>query len=95
MAQIASGDLNQTNIIEEPVEPPPKKPCLFSYMEDTPMAQTEPAGDPIMHKVNKYINEPCIEQNISPLKYRADNESNYPSLAKLSSMVLGLPLLRQ
>ena len=68
---------------------PPKKKRLFSFMEDKESHSNLSTNYEI--ELNKYLEEPCVEEKVNPLTYWKECQLSFPCLAELSKMVLGIP----
>jgi hypothetical protein len=42
-------------------------------------------------ELQKYIEEPCLDEKTCPLTYWKENQTVYPSLAEIATKVLGIP----
>ena len=64
--------------------PPPKRPCLFSFMNEAD--NTHDANN----ETESYFNERCIPANAKPLSYWRDNAHRLPGLALLARRFLNV-----
>ena len=65
--------------------PPPKRPCLFSFMDEA-ADNTHDTNN----ETESYLNERCIPANANPLSYWRDNAHRLPGLALLARRFLNV-----
>ena len=90
-----SHSVTVTNVVNQETvapEPPKKKRRIFTFMDDDRESQMTQSSTTYHEKeLQKYLEEPCEDENTCPLKYWKNHQSVYPSLAKTAATVLGVP----
>ena len=72
-------------------EPPKKKRRIFTFMDDDCESQmTQSSTTDHEKELQKYLEEPCEDENTYPLKYWKNHQSVNPSLANIATTVLGV-----
>ena len=66
-------------------EPPKKKRCLFTFMDESQESQgIQSDTADVERELQKYLEEPCEDEKSYPLKYWEEHQSVYPSLAEIA-----------
>ena len=68
--------VESSDTTEIELEPPNKKRCLFTFMDKSRSNQSEP--DDKEKELQKYLEEPCINETVIPLSYWKKNQHVYP-----------------